>query len=392
MSTYLPAFMSHAHLDNDQCDRYFHELTQHGVTCYYDRDNPQTGNFLGDALEKELERCRALIVMVTPAAITSFWVRLEINTFLGLMANDPARKLIPVRVARCQLPAVLNGMWWVDALGRPTAEVIADIARALTATTDDPPPPDTGPFSRVVDWRQGMADHTTIVDALAAAQPGERILVRRGVYEGGLTIDKPLELIGDGRPGDVEVRASGADAIMFTASHGRVANLILRQTGGGNWFGVDIAAGRLELEDCDINSQSLTCVAIHNGANPVLRRNRIHDGKQGGVIVYEKGQGLLEDNDISANTLAGVEIKAGSAPTLRRNRIHKNQGGVFINQQGQGLLEDNDIFTNTLAGIQISEGSAPTLRRNRIHDGKQGGVFVNQQGLGLLVLSLVCFW
>ncbi len=38
--------------------------------------------------------------------------------------------------------------------------------------------------------------------------------------------------------------------------------------------------------------------------DPVLRRNRIHDGKQSGVLVYEQGRGTLEDNDIFGNALS----------------------------------------------------------------------------------------
>lgn len=63
---------------------------------------------------------------------------------------------------------------------------------------------------------------------------------------------------------------------------------------------------------------------LEAGANPTLQRNRIHDGKTGGVFVYDNGHGLLEDNDIFGNALAGVEIKTGGSPVLHRNRVSKN--------------------------------------------------------------------
>ena len=71
--------------------------------------------------------------------------------------------------------------------------------------------------------------------------------------------------------------------VVFRANISRIANLTLRQAGGeGTWYGVDIGQGRLELEGCDITSHSGACVAIHGGADPRLRRNTIHDGKQCG--------------------------------------------------------------------------------------------------------------
>ena len=196
----------------------------------------------------------------------------------------------------------------------------------------------TEPPTHVVDAYQ-RGDFATVSAAIEAARPGDRILVRPGLYQEGLVIDKPLEIVGDGPVADIEIRARGADAVLFRANIGRIANLTLRQDGGGKWYGVDITQGRLDLEGCDITSQSLACIAIRNGADPRLRRNTIHDGKAGGVFVFDEGLGTLEDNDITANNNAGVEIAAGGNPTLRRNTIHDGKtSGVFVYDQGLGTL------------------------------------------------------
>ncbi len=238
----------------------------------------------------------------------------------------------------------------------------------------------TEPPTRVVD-QMHRGDHLTITEAIKAANPGDRILVRPGLYQEGLVIDKPgLEIIGDGNLDDVVVQAVGMGALLFKTTMGRVVNLTLRQMGGVG-YGVNIVQGRLELEDCDITSQALSCVAIYGGADPRLRRNRIHDGEIG-VYVYENGQGVLEDNEIYDNALSGVAIVRGSNPTLRRNRIHDGEIGVSVYENGQGVLEDNEIYDNAFSGVAIIEGGNPTLRRNRIHDGEIGvSVYENGQGV-----------
>jgi len=268
---------------------------------------------------------------------------------------------------------------------RPSAEPPAGAESGTEAAeATDRPMPKTQPPTRVVDPMH-RGDHPTITDAINAASPGDRILVRPGLYEEGLVIDKPLEIIGEGDRAEVVVEALGKNVILFKTTMGRVANLTLRQAGGGNWFGVNIAQGRLELEDCDITSRGLSCVAIHGGADPRLRRNCIHHGNEAGVFVYDNGQGTLEDNDIFANAYPGLNIKEGGNPTVRRNRIHDGeQNGVFVYENGKGTLEDNDIFANAYAGVQIKTGGNPTLRRNRINDGKQGGVLVYDNGQGTL--------
>lgn len=200
----------------------------------------------------------------------------------------------------------------------------------------------------------------TVGAAIAKAKPGDRILVRPGLYEESLVVDKPLEILGDGPLEDIEIRAYQTSALMFQASIGRVTNLTLRQTEGAQAYAVKIVQGRLELEGCDISSQSLAAVAIRDGADPRLRRNRIHGSKQAGVFVLDGGLGTLEDNEITGNAFAGVEIKSAGNPTLRRNEIHHNkQSGVLAHNSGLGTLEDNGITGNGHAGDEDHRGRQP---------------------------------
>lgn len=245
------------------------------------------------------------------------------------------------------------------------------------------PTPKNEPPTCVVHQMPRRGDFTTITEAIEKSEPGTKIIVKPGFYQEGLVIDKPLEIIGDGDPGEVVVKAIDKAVILFRTTMGRVANLTLKEAGGSDSHAVDISQGRLELEDCDITSQSLSCVFIRNGADPRLRRNRIHDSKQAGILVYDNGQGTLEDNDIFGNALAGVEIREGGNPTLRRNRIHDGkEGGVYINQNGLGTLEDNDIFGNAYAGVSVISGGSPIVRRNRINKNNFHAVWVQKAGGG----------
>jgi len=297
---------------------------------------------------------------------------------LASRLRDGFWQAAPVRNAVPKPSSSAKVMKQDEAAGRTADAGQEDKADQAPVAKVDPPTHVVDPYHR--------GNFTTISAAIEAAAPGDRILVRPGLYQEGLVINKPLELLGDGPVADIVIQARSSTSVLFRANIGRIANLTLRQAGGGKgqWFGVDITQGRLELEGCDISSQSRSCVVIRDGADPRVRRNHIHAGKHSGVFVYDDALGLLEDNDIHGNTFSEVVVRLGGNPTLRRNQIHDGMGyGVLVLDGGSGLFEDNDIHSNASGGVAIRLGGNPTLRRNQIHDGKKGGVLVSDNGLGL---------
>jgi len=55
--------------------------------------------------------------------------------------------------------------------------------------------------------------------------------------------------------------------------------------------------------------------------------------------VYNSGLGLLEQNEIFDNAMAGVWIKTDSNPTLKRNKIFDGRdGGICIFNGGKGKV------------------------------------------------------
>lgn len=439
------AFMSYVHSDDRYGHvTHFYERLSHEVKTvvgfeipiFLDREDIKLGQKWQRRIEEALNEALFFIPILTPSFFNSQYCRAELRRFLErerklgrddlilpvyfvdapllnkeeLRAGDDLALIISDR-QRTDWRNLRHEPFTTPLVGRTLEKLAIQIRDALpqaqprsarTASAPEPTktqqpaastsesgektvthqPTKVEPPTCIVDPMH-RGSFVTISEAMAGSEPGTRIIIRPGLYKESLVIDKPLEIIGEGKPGDVVVQATGADVILFQANMGRVTNLTLMQAGGGAWFGVDIAQGRLEIEDCNITSQSLACVAIHNGADPRLRRNRIHDGKQGGVMIYESGLGTLEDNDIFGNVFAGVEIKTGSDPTLRQNRIHGGkESGVYVYESGLGTLEDNDVFSNFHAGIEITEGGNPTLRNNRINKNGFVAIWIYENGGG----------
>ena len=296
---------------------------------------------------------------------------------LHLLAKAPDQR--PADVG--QVIAALRGAPVSPRAGDEQAEVTVSAGpaarRAGAARTD--------PTTHIVDARK-RGDFTTVAAAIRAAQPGDRILVRPGLYEGSLVLDRALEIRGDGPAADIEIRAYGVQALLFEAEDqdAQVASLTLRQMGGPGareQHAVDVTQGRLELNGCDISGKSSTCVAVLGGASLRLRGSTIHDGAKSGVLVSDGSQATLEDNLISDNGSSGVQVRMDARVTLRGNRIRGNsESGVWVYDRGQAILDDNDITENGMVGVSVSAGGSVTVRGNRIKRNSREGVRVRDGG------------
>ena len=433
------AFLSYAHFADNFDDGYLTQfcLRLSGEVClqkgddfpiFQDRKDISWGDCWKVRINGALDTTTFLIPVITPGFFKSEHCREELSRFLEierklrrddlilpiyyvdtpvlndkkLQVNDELAQIISSRQY-----ADWRTLRFEDILSRDARKEISNLAaqicKALSrldnikkTTENDLNPSNRSSIESIGEGQEAISPKTIVVDqmhpgeiatiaqAIAVAAPGDKIIVRPGLYEEGIVIDKPLEIVGEGERDHTKIRAKGMHTITFKAAAGRVANLSLIQIEGDEFCCVDISRGMMILEECDLTCKGNYCISIHDFADPLLRRNTIHNNKNG-VIVTENGQGSLEDNDIFENSDADVEISKGGNPSLKRNRIHDGKGdSIQVLDNGQGILEGNDIFGHDSPQVVIQTGGNPTLRRNRIHDGKSNGVIVSDSGLGIL--------
>ena len=76
------------------------------------------------------------------------------------------------------------------------------------------------------------------------------------------------------------------------------------------------------------------------------------------------GLGLLEENEIFDNAMAGVWIKTESNPVLRRNKIHHGrEGGVCVFNCGKGRFWETE--KKTLKFLTFCTNLTPSSERNK---------------------------
>lgn len=75
------------------------------------------------------------------------------------------------------------------------------------------------------------------------------------------------------------------------------------------------------------------------------------------IFALITGLGLLEENEIFDNAMAGVWIKTESNPVLRRNKIHDGrEGGVCVFNYGKGKFLNKLPYSRLYSVNHCSQG------------------------------------
>lgn len=439
-------FWSYARGDDEHLDQRLTALRQRiageislvlgqDITMFQDVHDIRTGDDWAEKLRAELTTASFLVPVLTPRYFARPWCREETLTFLRL-ARESGREplLFPVYFvgdddfdagAPDEVRTALRRYQYLDwrplrfesdptRTDRAIHDFATDVKRRLKTGPAQPPrpaapatpaprpgvsemtPPDrAAPPPRpvptlVVDPWPGRGDHTTIGAAIKAAAPGSRLLIRPGTYVENLTLDKTLELIGEGGAETTRIECATGDALHVSAPLARLSGLGLhRRTGAGENTALWLPAGRAEFDDCEFSSQSLAAIEVAGpDSAPTFRRCTFRDSAQSGALIHTQARGLFEECRFAGNRLCGVEIISGADPTLRRCVLADNAlAGIFVYEGGRGVIEECEISGNERAGIATREDGAPTVQRCqitrngyaavRVSDATGGGRFID---------------
>lgn len=239
----------------------------------------------------------------------------ELGLFMGKLSRTRAFALVEEGVT---LPSDLQGVTVV----RFQRDAIGAAAERITKRMRDLGPAPRVPLgAHIVDCgREGRNVHSTIASAVAAAAPNDVVLVRPGTYAEQIVVDKPLEIIGMGVMGEQHrpvLRSSGACAVTYRATNGvgRISSLQIEGGGDGACASVDVPAGHLVLDGCEIGTVGAVEASVRVRRDGFARvvGNRITCGTGIGLLVCERG-----DADVCRTTWSRVTRtpawRCGTAP------------------------------------------------------------------------------
>lgn len=112
------AFLSHAHADKMVVDRLHKWLTETAaLPIWYDAIHLPAGARIATELGNALTQCKAAIIVLSKASVTSGWVEDEWNiasTERNRPDNQGGFRIIPIRIEECEIPSFLGATKYID--------------------------------------------------------------------------------------------------------------------------------------------------------------------------------------------------------------------------------------------------------------------------------------
>lgn len=210
--------------------------------------------------------------------------------------------------------------------------------------------------------------------ALAAAQPGDMIVVPPGVYVGPLLVNVPgLTLEGQGQ---AVIDGGGQGSVVsITAPDVTLRGFQIRNSGTSldrEHAGVTGTAPRLTIEDNRLEDV-LFGIYLKNAPGSTVRNNTVRGkdlemGVRGdGLRLWYCADSLLEGNHVTDSRDMIVWFSPNTM--VRGNTVERSRYGLHFMVNDNDVAEDNVLRDNSV-GIYLMYGSNYTVRNNLLYNNR----------------------
>jgi nitrous oxide reductase family maturation protein NosD len=207
------------------------------------------------------------------------------------------------------------------------------------------------------------ADFPLIAPAIAAAAPGDTILVRRGVYRENLFIDKTLRLVGEGEP------------TLFGLGVGSVVTIVAPEC--------EVRGFHIEGSGSGETNEMDAGVQIASGGNRVAgnRLRRVFYG----IVAANAAGNRIEDNDIEGYADKpfgqrgdGVYLYRAPDSMVSRNRISGERDAIYFQYAPRGQALDN-VVSSSRYGLHDMFSDDAVITGNTFGDSSVGANIMNSR-------------
>jgi hypothetical protein len=110
-------FISYTHSDRDRVVPLASYLVRLGLQVWMDTKEMAAGQTIVEQVSNAIAKSDLYLVALSPAALSSKWVNHELNTALTLELSKGRPRVLPVVIAKAEIPAAIRSRLYVDIAG-----------------------------------------------------------------------------------------------------------------------------------------------------------------------------------------------------------------------------------------------------------------------------------
>jgi parallel beta-helix repeat protein len=204
-------------------------------------------------------------------------------------------------------------------------------------------------------------NYPTIQQAINAANPGDTIFIKNGIYFEEVVLNKTVSLVGESPENTIIdgrfLNVSIGTAITITADGANVTRLMTANHGAG----IEISSSCNVISENIITNNTFAGILVYSCANNTVQRNHVDHCTLQGIQL-----GGTEGNKISENTISycgrGLAINYSSHNTVTTNVVKKCTSdpgdGIFLTASEYNVVAANFISANSHGvGLMASDDS-----------------------------------
>jgi len=231
-------------------------------------------------------------------------------------------------------------------------------------------------------------DYPTIQEAINAADTGDTIYVKAGIYYENVVVDKAVSLVGEERSNTIIDGSGSGSVLKIVADNVDVTNFTLRNC-GSSWS--DSGIHLEHASNCHLNQNDITnnpervdesriaCgtgIRLDYSSYIEITKNSITNNNRG-IELYNSNEIVIAENNIVKNNRtiqsAGILTTASSSISIIRNDVKDNFHGIWVGGSNNNIAENN-VVSNDQEGIWLGDGSGNKILGNSITDNSYSAI------------------